>query len=285
MKNLLLNSVSIIFLILLLIGCEQNEMLVSPPTTPPHPQDESLPEIPAPTSPNVISLEQTTRKFVKFSEPLDEIYVNIYVKDSAFYYGIIGNLLPDTTYIQQVKVPKDSFQVRLKKSYYWQNLGSRVLGPGTTYSLTYEWSEGVSKTNSSEFSYSLGASGDLFGISLSASMSQTFKEEITISQESRKTETQTVQGIDGHLRVYTVWQLVTEYDFVDNLGRRITKDTLKNVPQIKNLIQKINTTSLGSIGLGGPSIKPVVQGIAELPIMTAGSSNILQLTYDFKINN
>jgi len=157
--------------------------------------------------------------------------------------------------------------VEIRHVRYWVNVGSRVLGPGTDYSMTLSWNEGVALTNGFEFNSTVGhtsiseqsyknCTSESFkfsasqGLSLfegildlgfneetttgeeecytgknaeqtSTTLSRTFSDVRTVTRDSTVSETTSVTAAVGADRVYTVWQLVDRYIFVDPDGTTI----------------------------------------------------------------
>jgi hypothetical protein len=136
-----------------------------------------------------------------------------------------------------------NYQTRLRHRRFWRNLSSRLLAPGTAYSITYRWSRGVQETNAKEFGTvvarsflqdstagaGIGGTFKPFGINIfdiqfdnrtarrySHGLSSRFRQERTVTVREAGEVTESVEGVDGMLRVYTVWQLVDEYDFLDD---------------------------------------------------------------------
>lgn len=257
-------------LILFAGGCNQEDIIVDPETPIEYDDDETVPQIPEPAGPNVITQLQSEKMIKAVGKVLDEFQATIYL---TFQVDDSFGIQRDSSIAFAVKIPKDSAEVFLRHRVYWQNLGSRVLGPGTSYSITYIWLEGSSTTNISEFSYSLGFDASFGGLGLSASMSQSFSSEVSVYTERSTEETQTVTGIDGYHRVFTVWQLINEYDLVDRNGNKITGDVIENIPMIKDVLSSV------------PEEFPYKFRVVDMPSLILGTSIIYQLTYDFPIKN
>jgi len=157
--------------------------------------------------------------------------------------------------------------VRLKHDRIWRNVTSRALWPGTSYSITYRWTEGVETSNGFDWTSTEGtktmsednwnncvggsvkaeAGVKLFGVETkvtgevhdegcwggkeasetSESLSETFRNTETVTSQRGGEETTAVSGTDGSTRVYTVWQLVDQYTYVDSVGEEFTTDSVK----------------------------------------------------------
>jgi hypothetical protein len=152
--------------------------------------------------------------------------------------------------------------VYLKHYRRWKNVASRLLGPGTAYSLTYGWSTGVDETSGTQMELSVdqsttdqenvsatvGASvgvsiPDVASVSVNTSLTvggtftqmldqrftSTLTHSVQISSQKNGSETESVSGVDNTDRVYTVWQLMDDYVYADSVsGQEITVASIQN---------------------------------------------------------
>jgi hypothetical protein len=107
-----------------------------------------------------------------------------------------------------------SFPKAVSLAYYryWRNDGSRTIVGPQTYNLTIERTEGMSVTNEQTLSGELGV--EVGG--LSAKLTATTSESITVTEEKKVSEQYGIDVPAGQVCVYTLWQLVEVFTFLDN---------------------------------------------------------------------
>lgn len=96
----------------------------------------------------------------------------------------------------------------LQQVRYWEKIFSTTIMYPSTYLESHTYTEGTSETTGESFSYTLGASGGAFGITLSAELTRTFEHSITVSSETSVTKQFSCSSIEGKTIVFTAWQLV-----------------------------------------------------------------------------
>ena len=166
-------------------------------------------------------------------------------------------------------------KVYFRQIRFWKNLASRLIGPGTSYSISYTSTVGTETYQAWEFSATIGyevswETGIDIGIfssevnhKLSFEFSSTFKTSKTFTTERSVTETQIVEAKEGVNRVYTVWQLMDGYDLVDENGTKLTPENLKDYIHLET----------------GKTMDKVL----NLPTLIQGTTSIAQSTSDFPI--
>ena len=115
-------------------------------------------------------------------------------KDLCFNLGATCNGVVHPPILQQVR--------------YWEKIFSTTIMHPATYLESHTYTEGTSETTGESFSYTLGASGGMFGIFLSAELTKTFEHSITVSSETSVTKQFACNSIEGKTIVFTAWQLV-----------------------------------------------------------------------------
>ena len=91
---------------------------------------------------------------------------------------------------------------------YWEKIFSTVIMYPANYLESHTYAEGTSETTGESFSYTLGAGGGAFGVTLSAELTRTFEHSITVSSETSVTKQFSCGSIEGSTIVFTAWQLV-----------------------------------------------------------------------------
>ncbi|KAA3631871.1 MAG: hypothetical protein DWQ02_15720 [Bacteroidetes bacterium] len=259
MKNKLVIIICAITVVLIGWNCSFDEIPIPEPEPDPN---LVIPPIPVPDGPYPIDLVRSEYITIDLSNSLDSVLVR-FINAS----GDQGDIL------DSIRLYENNYPIKMRHQRYWLNLGSRLVGPGTSYSFTYTWTEGTTVTESESFTHTAGiefkSSFSFFGaessLTLSYEFSSTFESTKTVSQEKSGSETQTVEAKEGVNRVYTVWQLMDVYDFVDSTGAPVTKQILEE--QVK---------------LARPDIE-VIKEVQELPFLTNGTPSIAQSTFDFPI--
>lgn len=119
-----------------------------------------------------------------------------------------------------VKLP--SYTLHLS-SYWVQVPGSyAVVYPGDTYTRSVTEKHGLSETDSKTISAELGV--EFKG--LSAKISATFEQSVTVSSEASVSKTYSVKAPETGARVWVLWQLVNQIAALDDKGNVITSDGL-----------------------------------------------------------
>jgi hypothetical protein len=95
---------------------------------------------------------------------------------------------------------------------YWQQLDLQRLGPGAVYSYSDSVTVGMSSTTKESLSAELGVAGG----GLSAKLSATFEQSITISTEKTILRQWSEPGIPDKNTVWILWQLVEEVVGLNN---------------------------------------------------------------------
>lgn len=106
----------------------------------------------------------------------------------------------------------------LTMRHYWRLMESQVVSPGADYSVSYTNSHGISTTDSSSISASLGVEA----AGLSASLTVEFGHSIEISDESSVQNTYDVHGPAEGKMVWILWQLINEIVALDPNGNVIS---------------------------------------------------------------
>lgn len=119
---------------------------------------------------------------------------------------------------------------------YWQKIFSTVIQYPSNYMESHTYTEGTSETTGESFSYTLGLSGQAYGIGLSAELTKTFTYSITISSESSITKEFSCPSIEGKTIVFTVWQLVEGFRICNADSSCYTDHTFNHmvIPVIDN---------------------------------------------------
>jgi hypothetical protein len=178
-----------------------------------------VPPLPQPDAPRVQAILESERLLIGYTPRVDSL---------VYAYFII----PGWPYHPwRVSCAEHAI---IRHQRFWRNVTSRLLGPGTTYSVSYTWSEGVEQTTGNDVLWTVAEEFELarrLGINVlagtytfdqtaanivSEELTTRFSSSRTVSQFTETTEEQSVRGVDGMDRVYTVWQLVDEYDFIDD---------------------------------------------------------------------
>lgn len=199
-------------------------------------------------------------------------------------------------------IPAAENTVYLKHYYRWKNVSSRLLGPGTTFSVTYGWLTGVDSTIGSEMGTSVdnsrtsqesisatvgaeaGVNVGIVEAKVSASltvggtftqmMNETFSATITrstqFSAQKSGSQTESVTGADNADRVYTVWQLMEEFVYADSVsGEEITVATIRS------------TSGFVAGALPQSSWRPISIRWPQAGVMEQGTQTFAQQTTDF----
>jgi hypothetical protein len=119
---------------------------------------------------------------------------------------------------------------------YWEKIFSTTIMYPANYLESHTYTEGTSETTGESFSYTLGASGGAFGISLSAELTRTFEHSITVSSETSVTKQFSCSSIEGKTLVCTAWQLVEGYRICNADSTTYTDRTWNHmiIPAIDN---------------------------------------------------
>lgn len=260
---------------IVLIGwnCSFDEIPI--PDPPPFEYDK-IPPIPEPDGPHPID-------FLKSDSIIIEISTYALEDNIKARYYLIDSLTGEIDTIPKSISTDLEDSIYIRHTRHWLNLGSRLIGPGTSYAFTYTWREGTTISESESFTHTAGMTftsgwsgfGFEASLELSYEFSSTFTSTKTISQEKEGSETQMVEAKEGVNRVYTVWQLMDVYDFVIfDEGKEdyvpIELETYK-----KNVI----TTIFGNFY----DYYWDLVIIPDLPTLTNGTPSIAQSTFDFPI--
>ncbi len=118
---------------------------------------------------------------------------------------------------------------------YWQKIFSTVIQYPSNYLESHTYTEGTSETWGQSFSYTLGLSGSVWGIGLSAELTKTFSHSITVTSESSVTKQFSANSIQGKTIVFTTWQLIEAFR-ICNADSSVYSDPTydMNIPMIDN---------------------------------------------------
>jgi len=119
---------------------------------------------------------------------------------------------------------------------YWEKIFSTTIMYPAVYVESHTYTEGTSETTGESFSYTLGAGGGAFGISLSAELTRTFEHSITVSSETSVTKQFSCGSIESKTIVFTAWQLVEGFRICNSDSTSYTDRTWNHmvIPAIDN---------------------------------------------------
>ncbi len=108
----------------------------------------------------------------------------------------------------------------IQRFLFWKKIGTITGGSGQSFKRTYTLKKGVSQKDAEEFSKSISASAGFMSFAkFSAELSQTFKKEITISEQKEESlQFQVDSPAENELLSWTLWQLYEGYRIVDENG-------------------------------------------------------------------
>ena len=117
-------------------------------------------------------------------------------------------------------VTPPSYTLHLR-SYWLQVPDSHaVVYPGDTYTRSVTETHGLSATDSKTISAELGVEFE----GLSAKISATFEQSVTVSSDVSVSQTYSVEPPQTGARVWVLWQLVNQIAALDSSGNVITSD-------------------------------------------------------------
>lgn len=98
--------------------------------------------------------------------------------------------------------------------------------PGASKGVAYTRTTGTSYENSYEFARSIEGEASIspfdVGVGTTGSLSETFSESVTVTEEESTEVTCEISGIEGKTIIFSVWQSVERYSFVDENGEPYT---------------------------------------------------------------
>jgi len=96
----------------------------------------------------------------------------------------------------------------IQRHRYWKKIFSARITYPADYSESHSFTEGTSETDGYSFARTVGASAGIWGISLSASLTETFSHEVTVSSETTVEQEFSASSIEGKVVHFTAWQLI-----------------------------------------------------------------------------
>jgi len=125
-----------------------------------------------------------------------------------------------------VNIMRERFWVRVPLLSDGSTLKSIRVDPGASFSVSYTRTQGTDYQDSYTFTRAingeLGASYSGVGAKLGGSLSEAFQSTVTVQEQNSVTVTRTMTGIEGKTVVYSVWESVEHYTFVDEDGHPYT---------------------------------------------------------------
>lgn len=176
-------------------------------------EQSKLPTVPKPTTMYDALPEKSEEKLVSTNDVVVCVYVrnNLLGKKRGKYFPV--DSLPKG-FCLDPEFP-DPSKILYKR--YWINLGSEIMNGPQTFERSITTTHGMSKTKTKTLSAKLGVSVK----GLSAELTATTSEQITVTEETSVTRTNTVPVEAGKIVVYTLWQLVEKFVLADNDGKPI----------------------------------------------------------------
>jgi hypothetical protein len=140
-------------------------------------------------------------------------------------------------YVAATACPALTNPVYIKRERYWKrlplggdgnNLKSIRVDPGSTFQVSYTRTQGTSYESSYTFTrtlsgeVSLQGPKEIVGAKLGGSLSEAFGVTVGVHEETSATVTRTMTGTEGKTVIYSVWESVEHYTFVDKNGNPYT---------------------------------------------------------------
>ncbi|MGI4759859.1 MAG: hypothetical protein ACRYF0_04080 [Janthinobacterium lividum] len=107
---------------------------------------------------------------------------------------------------------------RIRYGRHWERVYTQIVDGGISYERSVTTTSGSSMTETQTLSAELGVSVAGLSASLSASLSQA----VTINKETQNTNRYTISCEPGKQAVFTIWQLMEVYTLVDSTGKPVT---------------------------------------------------------------
>lgn len=168
------------------------------------------------------------------AQRIDGALFNGYVtvdKDPAFgestrraAYYVAATSCPLLTNAPYIK--RERFWVRVPLLSGGATLKSIRVDPGASFAVQYTRTQGTDYSSSDTITRTLN--GELgvepfnVGLKLGGALSDAFQTSVTVQDQTSVTVTRTMNGIDGKTVVYSVWESVERYTFVDKDGNPYT---------------------------------------------------------------
>jgi hypothetical protein len=173
-----------------------------------------LPTIPIPASPGDLPPDVsppivigTTEEQLMYYWDWDHGNVQIWIPGPPAPQQIPGHGMTDSFY-----GPFPTYTLTHRR--YWTQVDYQQVSGAGHYTRSETTTEGMSSTESSSISAELGVGVD----GLSAKLSATFEQSITVSQESTVTNSWAVTGTAGQTTIWILWQLIDEFVALDANG-------------------------------------------------------------------
>jgi hypothetical protein len=136
-------------------------------------------------------------------------------------------------YVAATRAQPLASPVYLKRERYWERVsvdGTKSVraDPGFTKSVSYTRTRGASIAASETFAQTInaelkaGAPKEVVGGSLGYSVEQAFTTTRTVWEETSETVTHQASGLEGKTVIFSIWQSVERYTFVDAEGSPFT---------------------------------------------------------------
>ena len=258
-----------VFLLLVMIGCGKDDSVSPEPDDNGDGLPPNTPAIPIPSVPGEALPEKSDSLILEVVPiitfaPKNELAPDTIASYTGMPYNIVNTtnnqltLVADSQIVDPVYVPymacteptcnvgisySSSFYCNgvghsplIQYIRYWQKIFSTVIQYPANYMESHTYTEGTSETTGESFSYTLGISGQAYGIGLSAELTRTFSYSITISSETSVTKQFTCESIEGKTIVFTVWQLVEGFRICNADSSSYTDHTFNHmlIPVIDN---------------------------------------------------
>ena len=136
-----------------------------------------------------------------------------------------------TYYVGTTAAPPLTNTVHMKRERWWRRitLGGQKsvrVDPGTSREVTYSRTTGMSYATASSFAETMNASAKVAPYDVGAEVGYATEEVYTSTREISEEETvevsHTITGIEGKSIIFSVWQSVERYTFVDENGDPFT---------------------------------------------------------------
>jgi hypothetical protein len=170
--------------------------------------ETALPDIPQPEDENHLPPEKSSALLVNTHDITPFIYV--WGDKGEARGAFVPAVLPYGT-----NPPFPISQIRYHR--YWLRNNTYVIKGPQHFSKSINYTHGMSNTNRTTLSCELGV--ELKG--LSAKLSKTIENEITISEQESVTDTFEFDAERGEIVVYTLWQLIDEFALTDDQGNPV----------------------------------------------------------------
>ena len=134
-------------------------------------------------------------------------------------------------YVAASSAPSLTNPVHMMRERFWERVlvddtKSVRVDPGFQKSVSYTRTNGTSYENSYAFARSIEGEASIspfdVGIKATGSLSETWSSSVTVTEQEDLSVTHTVTGIDGKTIIFSVWQSVERYSFVDEDGNPYT---------------------------------------------------------------